>query len=56
MTIKVKAVMLLVLFFSTMLITGCQTIKGIGKGGSEGIKKDWQAIMGADDKMREVLW
>lgn len=56
MTVKVRVTVLLVLFFSTILITGCQTIKGVAQGASEGIKKDWQAITGADEKMREVLW
>ncbi|MFH1640858.1 MAG: hypothetical protein ABIA66_02715 [Candidatus Omnitrophota bacterium] len=56
MTLKSKALMLLVFLSSAILITGCQTIKGLAQGTSEGFKKDWQAITGADEKMREVLW
>jgi predicted small secreted protein len=51
-----KGAIFLILFTLIVLIAGCNTIKGAVKGGAEGAKKDWESVMKADDKMREVLW
>ena len=56
MTVRTKALLLAISILGTMLITGCETIKGIAQGAQEGAKKDWHALMRTDDKMREVLW
>ena len=56
MNAKTKYALLLVLFFSSLLIAGCETIKGAFRGASEGAKKDWESAEEIDDWMRENLW
>jgi len=58
----------LVLFFSSVLfICGCETAKGavkgtvngvgaVGAGIGEGSKKDWAAVMKADDWVKDNMW
>jgi hypothetical protein len=46
----------IVVCVALLSITGCETVKGLAQGTADGFKKDWQAVMKADSKMREVLW
>ena len=55
-----KYIMLCALLLSLNLLAGCETVKGIAKGVSEGAGKDAQGfgstVMAADDWIRKNLW
>ena len=43
-----------------MLVSGCETIKGVAKGGADGFSQDWHNtkdnIQQIDEWAREKLW
>jgi len=56
MTIDKKHALLWALFLGIIFIGGCETVKGAWHGGSDGAKKDWQALLRFDDRMQKNLW
>lgn len=51
-----KCAAAIVLLGFLILIGGCETVKGTFAGAANGMKRDWQALQGADAWMREILW
>lgn len=56
MALNKRSVLLCALFLGVIFISGCETVKGAWHGGSEGAKKDWQALMKFDNQVRKNLW
>lgn len=56
MLIHKKRVLLCALFFLSIFISGCETIKGAWQGGNEGAKKDWEVLMRFDGQMQKNMW
>jgi len=56
MIINKSSALLWVLFLGIIFIGGCETVKGAWHGGSEGSKKDWQALLRFDQRMQKNLW
>ena len=52
---KKGAVIFLLLGFLAFT-SGCETVKGAFQGTASGMKKDWSALMRADDWMRANYW
>jgi len=54
---KIFAVIVL---FSFLCLSGCETNKGVARGFSEGIHKDtktfWEKLLKADSWVKEKLW
>ena len=55
MRFKVSLV-ILGLYFILVSLTGCETVKGMAKGGAEGFAKDWQNAKKTDKWIEENLW
>lgn len=60
---KVKLILIMLLLSSAMLISGCSTAKGLATGigattvgVTEDAKNFWQAMLKADEWMKENLW
>lgn len=51
-----KGTLFFILAIFVMAIAGCETVKGLAAGATEGAKKDWQTLQKADAWMRENLW
>ena len=51
-----KALLMLGLLCLLIFVGGCETLKGAGKGASEGAKKDWEKAQEVDVWMRKNLW
>ena len=56
MSLNKSSILLWVLFSGIIFISGCETVKGTWHGGSEGVKKDWQALLRFSDRMEKNLW
>ena len=48
--------LIIVLFGLMVLFQGCNTLKGVKDGVTEGVKKDWKELNAADGWMKENLW
>ncbi len=58
-----KSALLFMLVVFIITVSGCETVKGALKGGTEGAKKDWKtaknagaALMKADEWIQKNLW
>ncbi len=57
MSKKLKLVpLVLLLIISVILISGCETVKGMGKDISSGTKGSWDFLTKADKWMRDHMW
>ncbi len=51
-----KALLLLLLWCSSILCCGCNTVGGAAKGAADGAKKDYEEAKKADAWLQENLW
>jgi hypothetical protein len=67
MKLKLKPALLAIILLSTILVSGCETTKGVAGGlgttvlgTAQGVAKDtnilWQAALKIDNWIRENLW
>ena len=49
-----------VMLFGLLLLSGCETTKGVARGFTDGINKDsktfWENLLKADSWIKENLW
>jgi len=51
-----KFALLFVLLGFVILIAGCETVKGVFRGASDGFAMDWEKLQETDVWMRDNLW
>lgn len=55
MSAKAKIIWFIILL-SGILISGCETVKGIVEGVPKDVKNTWRSLTEADDWMKKNLW
>lgn len=47
---------ILIIIIVSLVLNGCETLKGAYQGGKNGFEKDWKGASTADQWIKENLW